>query len=155
MIDGSGEEFNILRVAGNGPAKFQSPAPLPKWSSNTCITKDSNALPTSSSDSWSSTEDSLSRLDSRSSIVTNPFLSPPAYIARERCNNSDTPEPDEELDRLLYEASEVNTESSKSSGSRASVQSKNNHGVFVACWQSLIAWIYGIFAKVFRRSSNA
>ena len=77
----------------------------------------------------------------------------------ERCNDSDIPKSDEELDRLLYDVSEVNTEinteSHKSSDSQVSVDSKDNHGSFVAYWQSLIAWIYGIFAKVFRRSSNA
>ena len=155
VLDSSGEEFNILRVAGKDPAKVQSPAPLPIWSDDTIFTLDSNILPSSSLDSWSSTEDFLSILDSRSSSENPPFSSCPAHMAREGCNESDTPKSDEELDRLLYEASEVITESSKSSESRASVNSKDNHGILVACWQNLIAWICGIIAKVFRRPSNA
>ena len=151
VTDSSGEEFNIVRVADKGPTKFQSPLPLPNWNSNTDFTVHSNELSTSSSDSWSSTEEFLSFLDSRSSSETNPRSSSPAHMAQERCNNSENPILDEELDRLLYEASEVITESD----SRASVHSEDSHGVFVACWQSLIAWIYGIFAKVLRRSSNA
>ena len=73
-------------------------------------------------------------------------------MAQERCNDSDTPNSDEEPNRLLCEASEVDTETRKSSDSRASVDSKANRGVFWACWQSLIAQIYGIFAKVFRNA---
>ena len=151
----SGELLNILRVADNGPAQIQSPAPLPNWSQNTNFTLDSHELPTSSSDSWPSTEEPLSRVHSRSSPVTNPVSSSPAHMAQERGNNSDTPTSDEELDPLLYEASEINTESRKSSDSQASVGSKENHGFFVACWQGLIAWICGIFARLFRRPSNA
>ena len=143
MTDSSGEDFNILRVAAKGPAKLQSPAPLPNWSKHTDFTMTSSPI------SWSSTD------ESRSSFVTNHFSSSPAPVARERCNTSNSSKSNEELDRLLYEASEVNTESRKSSDSRASVDSKDHRGVFVACWQNLIAWIYGIFAKVFRRSSNA
>ena len=79
-------------------------------------------------------------------------MSSSAHMAQERCTNLDTPNSGEERDRLLHEASEVNTESRKSSDSRASVDSEANHGVFVACWQSLIARIYGIFAKVFRNA---
>ena len=155
VTDSSGEQLNIVRVADNGPAQVQSPAPLPNWSQNTNFTLDSHELPTSSSDSWPSTEESLSRLHSRSSFVTNPVSSSPAHMAQERGDNSDDPISDGELDRLLYEASEINTESRKSSDSQASVDSKDNHGFFVACWQSLIAWICGIFARIFRRSSNA
>ena len=155
VMDSSGEEFNILRIAGKGPAQVQSPLPPPNLGSNTCLTINSNELSISTSDSWSSTVELLDCSDSRSSSVTNPRSSSPAHRAQERCNNADISKSDEELDRLLYEASEVNTESRKSSDSRVSVDSKENHGVFVTCWQSLIAWIYGIFAKLFRRSSNA
>lgn len=155
VLDSSGEEFNILRIAGESPAQVQSPLPPPNLGSNTCFTINSNALSISTSGSWSSTVELLDCSDSRSSSVTNPRSSSPAHMAQERCNNSEVSKSDEELDRLLYEASEVNTESRKSSDSRVSVDSKESHGVFVACWQSLIAFIYGIFAKVFRRSSNA
>ena len=147
VTDSSGEEFNIVRVADKDPTKFQSPLPLPNWNSNTQFTVYSDE----SSDSWSSTDELLNLLDSSSSCVTNPRSSSPAHMAQERCNNSDNPISDEERDRLLHEASEVSTDSD----SRASVHSEDSHGVFVACWQSLIAWIYGIFAKVLRRSSNA
>ena len=141
MIDSSGEELNILSVAGKRPAEVQLPPPFPKY----------DELPTSSPDSSPSTDESLGPLNTHSSFVTNP-MSSSAHMAQERCSNSDTPNSGEERDRLLYEASEVNTESRRSSDSRASVDSKANHGVFVACWQSLIAGIYGIFAKVFRNA---
>ena len=155
VTDRSGEEYNILRLAGEGPAKVQSPVPLPNWSPNTSFTDDSHELPTSSSDNWSGTDELLALWDSHSSLVTNPLSSSPAHVVQERCSDSDTSTSDEDPGRPLYEASEVSTESRKSSDSRVSVDSKDDHKVSMTCWQSLIAWIYGIFAKVFRRSSNA